>query len=105
MKQVTIICRPTASARGIGEILRKHKVVGTMSWTAQTLYQTEAEVHPEFSEGPCQYLATIVADDSAEPLSTDLIALNGKLERGNKFLFWFADIQSIHVPWSLETSG
>ena len=102
MKQLTIICRPIASARGIGETLRRHKVVGIMSWTAQTLYQTEAEVHPELSEGPCQYLATTVADESVDPLSADLIALNGELERGNKLLFWLADIQSIHVPWSLE---
>jgi hypothetical protein len=105
MKQLTIICQPTASARGIGEILRKHKVVGTMSWPANALYQTEAEVHEEFTEGPCQYLATIVADESVQPLSADLVSLNERLDRGNKFLFWLADIQSIYVPWSLEALG
>ena len=104
MKQLTIICRPAASARGMSEILRRHKVIGTMSWTANALYQTEAGVHEEFSEGPCQYMATIVADEDAEPLSADLISLNKQLERGNKFLFWLSEIQSIHVPWSLEAS-
>lgn len=104
MKQLTIICRPIASARGIGEILRKHKVVGTMSWTANALYQTEAEVRTEFSAGPCQYVATIVAEESTEPLSADLISFNNRLERGNKFLFWLAEIQSIHVPWSLDAT-
>ena len=104
MKQLTIISKPTASARGISEVLRKHKVVGTMSWTANALYQSEAAVHKEFSEGPCQYVATIVTDENAEPLKTDLIALNERLDKGNKFLFWVAAIEDVHVPWPLEPS-
>ena len=60
-------------ARGLSEILRRHKVVGTMSWTANALYQTEAALHEEFGEGPCQSVATIVTDENAEPLKADLL--------------------------------
>lgn len=66
MKQLTIVCQQASSPSGISEILRKHDVVGTASWSATALYQIEGGVQPEFSEGRCQFIVTVVPAETVE---------------------------------------